>query len=302
MRATDRSPALAKFDAAACAAANEAISVYSTSFGLATKLLGRRHRQHVRNIYAMVRVADEIVDGAAAQAGLDAAAQSRQLDEYEAATHAAMRAGYSNDLVLHAFARTALAAGIGEDLTAPFFASMRTDLAAGEGSADGAPLYFDAQAHEAYVYGSAEVVGLMCLAVFVRDEDVDPARRETLVRGARSLGAAFQNINFLRDLADDTTRLGRHYLGGGRLMASDHARWMTTIRAQLAAAADSIPLLPRDARTAVRSAHALFGALADRLERSGIEELYRTRVRVPQPRKLALTAGAALRTATEIAR
>src|SRR5690606_5686024 len=103
----DRASALAKFDAAACRAANEVIGVYSTSFGLATRLLGRRHRQHVRNLYAMVRVADEIVDGMAAQAGLDRAAQHRQLDAYEAATHAAMAAGCSSDLVLHAFARTA---------------------------------------------------------------------------------------------------------------------------------------------------------------------------------------------------
>ncbi|MDQ2623829.1 MAG: squalene/phytoene synthase family protein [Actinomycetota bacterium] len=297
----DRASALAKFDAAANAAANEVISVYSTSFGLATRLLGRRHRQHVRNIYAMVRVADEIVDGVAAQAGLDAGEQGRQLDAYEAATHAAMRAGYSSDLVLHAFARTATAAGIAEELTAPFFASMRTDLDAQGG--EGGPLCFDAAAHEAYVYGSAEVVGLMCLAVFVREDHVTGERRETLSRGARSLGAAFQNINFLRDLADDTTRLGRSYLAAnGRLTPADHARWITSIRAQLAAADDAIPLLPRDARTAVRSAHALFSALTDRLERTAVDDLYRTRVRVPQPRKLALTAGAALRTAAELAR
>jgi len=296
-----RAPALERFDAAADAAANQVIGVYSTSFGLATRLLGRRHRQHVRNIYAMVRVADEIVDGVAAQAGLAPTAQGEALDAYESSTVAAMRAGYSSDVVLHAFARTSRAAGFGEELTAPFFASMRTDLAAAGG--DGARLCFDAAAHEAYVYGSAEVVGLMCLAVFVRDEHVPPARLEALTRGARSLGAAFQNINFLRDLADDTTRLGRSYLAAdGRLTPADHARWVTTVRAQLAAAGEAIPLLPRDARTAVRSAHALFGALTDRLERAGVDELYRTRVRVAHPRKLALTAGAALRTAVEVPR
>lgn len=298
---TSRSAALAKFDAAACSAASEVIGVYSTSFGLATRLLGRRHRQHVRNIYAMVRVADEIVDGVAAQAGLGRDEQARQIDAYEAATHAAMRAGYSSDLVLHAFACTAVAARIGEDLTAPFFASMRTDLAAVPDT--GTLLTFDSAAHETYVYGSAEVVGLMCLRVFVREEEVPADRLETLTRGARSLGAAFQNINFLRDLADDTDRLGRHYLGSsGRLSQAGHERWLTTIRAQLAAASDAIPLLPRDARTAVRSAHDLFAALTDRLERTPAAELYERRVRVPDLLKLALTARAALCTATEVER
>lgn len=288
---------LAQYDAAAHAAANQVIAAYSTSFGLACRLLGRRHRQHVRNVYAMVRVADEIADGVTQQAGLDPAAQRRALDAYEQATHAAMRAGYSSDLVLHAFARTAQTAGITPELTTPFFASMRTDLA------DDGAACFDEAAHAAYVYGSAEVVGLMCLRIFVRGQALDEERRGRLERGARALGAAFQNINFLRDLADDTTRLGRSYLAAsGRLTAREHARWMARIRADLDLAAAAVPLLPADARTAVRSAHALFTALADRLEHVGVEELYRRRVRVPNPRKLALTAGAALRTATELGR
>lgn len=298
-RKPDEGAALEKLDAAADAAANEVIEVYSSSFGLATRLLGRRHRQHVRNIYAMVRVADEIVDGAGSEAGLDAAELSCRLDAYEQATHTAMREGFSTDLVLHAFARTARAAGITEDLTAPFFASMRTDLRADGTNA----LSFDAAAHAEYVYGSAEVIGLMCLRVFLREEQPSAERLALLERGARALGAAFQNINFLRDLADDTARLGRSYLAPhGRLTPEDHRRWTTTIRAQLDAAAESIPLLPRDARTAVRTAHALFRSLAERLEHTDVEELYRRRVRVPQPQKLALTAGAALRTATELAR
>lgn len=299
MGAPDGSSPLAKFDSAASAAAKQVIATYSTSFGLATRLLGRRHRKHVRHVYAMVRVADEIVDGVAAQAGLDPGARARALDGYEAAVHAAMRTGYSSDLVVHAFAGTARRSGIGEELTTPFFAAMRTDLT---GHDDG-PLCFDDAAHGAYVHGSAEVVGLMCLRVFLREERVAGERLEVLLRGARSLGAAFQNINFLRDLAEDTARLDRSYLApDGRLTAADHARWLAVIRTQLTVAAEAIPLLPRDARAAVRSAHALFGALTDRLERTAVDELYRTRVRVPHPRKLALTAGAALRTVTELAR
>jgi hypothetical protein len=140
-----------------------------------------------------------------------------------------MRTGYSSDLVLHAFARTARASAIGEELTQPFFDSMRADL----GSADAAPggLVYDAAAHEKYVYGSAEVVGLMCLQVFLRESSPSDEELAVLRRGACRLGAAFQNVNFLRDLADDTDRLGRSYLGEtGRLTDDDRDAWVQTVR------------------------------------------------------------------------
>lgn len=285
--------ALDRFTSTAQIAADDVITAYSTSFGLATKLLGRRHRQHVRNIYAMVRVADEIVDGVAAEAGLTAAEQQETLDRYIADTHRAMRTGYSSDLVIHAFAHTARAAGIDESLTQPFFDSMRADLGA-EGAE---PLVYDEAAHSRYVYGSAEVVGLMCLRVFVRDRRLDQAQLQRLEHGARRLGAAFQNINFLRDLADDTDRLGRSYLGTApRLSDADRDEWVRTVRAQLDDAQAVIPLLPQDARAAVRSALALFAALTDRVDRTPVSELYRTRVRVPDPVKAGLAARAVITT------
>ncbi len=288
--------ALDAFTRAAERAAGEVIEEYSTSFGMATKLLGPRHRQHVRNIYAMVRVADEIVDGVAAEAGLDRDGQRAAIDAYEAEAARAIRAGYSSDLVLHAFARTAREAGIGDDLTGPFFASMRADLGP-EGDDGATGLVYDAAAHETYVHGSAEVVGLMCLQVFLRDSNPTDAEREILTRGACRLGAAFQNVNFLRDLADDTDRLGRSYLGDtGRLTDADRDAWVRTVRDQLADAAAAIPLLPRDARAAVRSALALFAALTDRVSRTPVERLYRERVRVPDPVKARLAAGAMLTT------
>lgn len=287
--------ALRRFSRTADIATTDVIRTYSTSFGLATRLLGQRHRQHVRNIYAMVRIADEIVDGVAAEAGLDAGAQSAALDSYIAETHRSMRTGYSSDLILHAFARTARECGIGEDLTGPFFASMRADIASDSGFAA-----FDADAHAAYVYGSAEVVGLMCLQVFLRDADRSPAELETLRRGARQLGAAFQNVNFLRDLADDTDRLQRGYLGGvDRLSDADRDAWVATVFAQLADARDAIPLLPKDSRAAVRSALALFAALTRRVAKTPTDELYRRRVRVPDAIKAALAARAVVVTAWE---
>lgn len=287
--------ALRRFNRTAEIATTDVIRTYSTSFGLATRLLGKRHRQHIRNIYAMVRIADEIVDGVAAEAGLDVAAQSAALDSYIAETHRSMRTGYSSDLILHAFARTARECGIGEDLTQPFFDSMRADISGDAGFAA-----YDADAHATYVYGSAEVVGLMCLQVFVRGTERTPADVETMRRGARQLGAAFQNVNFLRDLADDTDRLHRGYLGGSdRLTDADRDAWVDTIFQQLAEARTAIPLLPKDSRAAVRSALSLFDALTRRVAKTPADVLYHRRVRVPDPIKAALAARALVVTAME---
>ncbi|TQS94149.1 phytoene synthase [Arthrobacter sp. TS-15] len=293
-------------------AANQVISAYSTSFGLACRLLGSRHRQHVRNIYALVRVADELVDGVTAEAGLSYQEQCDALTHFIDETHRAVQLGYSSDLIIHAFAQTARTARIDDSLIDPFFDSMRMDLGehtegspvvAPQQAPQQAPLRFDADAHDGYVHGSAEVVGLMCLRVFMRDENIDDGDAAALEYGASRLGAAFQNINFLRDLADDTTRLGRSYLGtSDHLEDRERMDWVRTIRAQLADANAVIPLLPRDARAAVRSASALFQALTDRIEQTTVDELYRSRVRVPDTVKAGLAARAVASTWMELQR
>ena len=288
-------------------AANQVIAAYSTSFGLACRLLGPRHRQHVRNIYALVRVADELVDGVTAEAGLSYQEQCDALAHFIDETHRAVKLGYSSDLIIHAFAQTARTAGIDETLIDPFFASMRTDLgertSAGSSAQQPAPLRFDTDAHDGYVHGSAEVVGLMCLRVFMRDENIDDGDAAALQYGASRLGAAFQNINFLRDLADDTSRLGRNYLGtSDHLEEHDRVEWVKTVRAQLADANAVIPMLPRDARAAVRSALALFQALTDRIDQTTVDELYRSRVRVPDAVKAGLAARAVASTWMELHR
>lgn len=287
---------LTQFTRTAERAANEVIKAYSTSFGLASRLLGARHRQHVRSVYALVRVADEIVDGMTVEAGLASAQQSATLERFIAETHLALQLGCSSDLVIHAFAQTARQCGIDESLTRPFFDSMRLDL----GPQDPSPTRlarFDSDAHAHYVYGSAEVVGLMCLRIFLRAANVSGASLLTLEHGARQLGAAFQNINFLRDLSDDTERLGRSYLGSNdRLDDEDRLAWVRTIRTQLDDASKTIPLLPWDARAAVRSALALFTALTDRIERAQIDDLYLRRVRVPDPVKAGVAARAIVTT------
>ena len=119
---------------------------------------------------------------------------------------------------------------------------------------------------------------------------------------ARRLGAAFQDVNFLRDLADDTGRLGRSYLGTApRLTDADRDRIVLRIRGQLAEADAVVGLLPADARAAVRSAAGLFAALTDAVARVPVDELYRRRVRVPDARKAAIVARALARTWREAA-
>lgn len=283
----DGGPRLSLYDDVAQQTASLVIRRYSTSFGMASRLLGANVRQDVENVYALVRVADEIVDGGAEEAGLDRLAAGRLLNAYEDETERALEEGYSADLVVHAFARTARSAGFGSELTKPFFASMRADLH---------ETVHDDESFATYVYGSAEVVGLMCLRVFLRGETRTAAELETLETGARALGAAFQKVNFLRDLAADSEKLGRSYFPGidvSRLTEDEKTRLLDDIDADLAAAAATLPLLPASARRAVALAQRLFAELSRRLRRTPAPELTRTRVRVPDPVKLRIALAAA---------
>jgi len=284
----DGGPRLALYGAVAEEAASLVIRRYSTSFGLAARLLGPSVRQPVQNIYALVRVADEIVDGGADEAGLDPAVAARLLNELEQETERAIQEGYSSNLVVHAFAGTARAAGFGAELTRPFFASMRMDLSATE---------HDQASFETYIYGSAEVVGLMCLRVFVRDTErvYTDAELATLDIGARALGSAFQKVNFLRDLAADLTALGRSYFPGidvAALTDEQKNALLDDIDRELATAAASIPLLPGSSRRAVATAQRLFAELSRRLRAVPAASLLTARVRVPDPAKLRIAVGA----------
>jgi 15-cis-phytoene synthase len=281
---------LALYDRTARDAADTVIARYSTSFGLACRLLGARPRPHVRSVYALVRIADEVVDGPAAAAGLDRDTTRVVLDDLEHETLVAIDRGFSANLVVHAFSLTARECGIDERLIAPFFASMRTDLFTGT---------HDDASHDAYVYGSAEVVGLMCLRVFLNAGRRRPAEPSPqLADGARRLGAAFQEVNFLRDLEHDATALGRDYL---RLAphSGDRAAVLDRVDANLAAAAAVIPSLPSDCRRAVTAAHDLFAELSRRLR---TDDGVGGRVRVPGPVKAGLAARAWLRSPPRAAR
>lgn len=267
--------------------ASGVIRRYSTSFGLASSILDKHTRQHIENIYSLVRLADEIVDGVAYEAGLSVERAGELLDALEADTEEAIASGYSTNLIVHAFAHSARVIGMTRGLTAPFFESMRMDL----NKTEHTPESFDR-----YVYGSAEVVGLMCLEAFLHGEDASDANRETMVRGGRALGAAFQKINFLRDLGADFVTLGRSYFPGVTPDSLDDdtlTALLDDIDDDLTASAMALKLLPPAARRAVALAHALFDELSRRLRDTPANTLLARRVRVPGPVKawIALKIG-----------
>lgn len=275
---------LSLYTMAAQRAAREVIYSYSTSFGLATRLLGKNFQGHVENIYALVRVADEIVDGSAAQAR----ELSKQVDpeqllaEFEAETYRAMDTGYSTNLIIHAFAQTARAVGIAKDIVEPFFYSMRQDLTEKE---------HDQASFEKYVYGSAEVVGLMCLQVFMSENKYTDDEKLRLTKGARALGSAFQKVNFLRDLAADFKRLGRSYFPSvdvNNFNEETKQRLVADIDKDLRLSAESLPLLPSSARRAVAAAQLLFTQLNRQISKTSAQELINRRISVGAPQKLAL--------------
>ncbi|WP_221584019.1 squalene/phytoene synthase family protein [Microbacterium sp. G2-8] len=265
---------LSLYNRAATDSATIVIRRYSTSFAWANRLMHSRVRADIARIYALVRVADEIVDGPAEAAGIDEEGRRAMLDALEAETTRACERGYSANLVVHAFALTAREYGIGRDLVGPFFASMRADLDAVE---------FDEDALATYIYGSAEVVGLMCLAVFEGERSRSYGERRALQEGARRLGAAFQKINFLRDYADDRNTLGRRYFPDtdDELTDARKDKIVREIRDDLAAADVAISLLDPSCRSAVWAARALFGELAARIDRTPAAIIARERVRVP---------------------
>ena len=277
---------LALYTATARRSAARVISAYSTSFGLASRLLSRRVRGGIADVYALVRVADEIVDGPASEAGESCDERRETLNALEAETLHAMRRGFSANLIVHAFAATAREARIEEELVTSFFASMRTDI--------NPPASFDEDEYRSYIYGSAEVVGSMCLRVFLLEAPGGPVPDE-VEEGARRLGAAFQKVNFLRDFADDLDRLGRCYfpgVSGARFTDDDKNAIVADIDADLAAARRALPFLPPSARRATAAATGLFAELNRILAKAPAAQIRQERLAVPALRKAGILVGA----------
>lgn len=259
-------------------AASEVIGSYSTSFGAAARLLPEPQRADIRNLYAVVRIADEIVDGAA-----PSPERAATLEDYEQRVRSAASTAFHTDPILHAFAETARRCNFDDAHLAAFFDSMRHDVSG---------TVHTEESVEQYIYGSAEVVGLLCLDIFFGGRRPPRAEYGKLQEGARSLGAAFQKVNFLRDYADDTTRLARNYFPQAPhpLTVVDRDAIVADTRRDFDAAWSAIPALPRRCDVAVAVAANLFEALTDLLADTPPATIRAERVRVSAPRKAAIIA------------
>ena len=176
--------ALKLYDDVAAECAKSTTKAYSTSFSLGIRFLAPSLREAIYNIYGFVRYADEIVDT------LHGPQQSAMFARFKDDTYWALEHGMSSNPILHAFAQTYQTYNIEQEHVDLFLRSMEWDLD---------KTAYDRESYEDYIVGSAEVVGLMCLHVFVFG---DRESYERLLPNARSLGAAFQKVNFLRDLKD----------------------------------------------------------------------------------------------------
>lgn len=291
------------YDRVAAHLSSRLIRAYSTSFTLSTRLLGPRIRQDIHNLYGIVRMADEVVDGAAAGHGLSPERVRDVLNDYERRVREGCTTGFSTDPIIHAFADTARSCDIKNSHLSAFFQSMRTDIPAppyssAPASSPSCVLHtpqtttvYDVTARDTYIYGSAEVIGLMCLSIFLRDETPSPADRHTMERGARHLGAAFQKINFLRDYASDRDGLNRDYVTQGQSLNEESKdSFLTEIYRDLSIAHQAIPLLPASSRLGVRAAYALFLRLAHALDHRSAQEVTSSRIRVGNATKILTTA------------
>jgi 15-cis-phytoene synthase len=254
---------------------------YSTSFTLGIKTLAPDLRPPVYAIYGFVRLADEIVDT------FHAHDKAALLADFTAQTYAAIADGLSMNPVLHAFQLVVNRFKIEHELIAAFLHSMALDL--DEGRA------YDQALYERYIYGSAEVVGLMCLRVFCDGNDADYQR---LREPARRLGAAFQKVNFLRDLRSDYAERGRTYFPSVDFSRFDDAakrQIEADIAADFQAGLAGIRALPRTARLGVFLAYTYYQRLFARICRVPATRVLQERIRVPDGWKLALLAGSWLR-------
>lgn len=245
---------------------------YSTSFSKSSSLFDARIRPYIFAIYGLVRIADEIVD---TYAGDDA---RTQLDDLETEVSRALRAAYSTNPIVHAFAVTAQRFSLNPELLAAFFASMRTDTL---------KTSFTREEYDEYIYGSAEVIGLMCLAVFTEN---DTKLYDELSGGACSLGAAYQKVNFLRDIASDYSERGRVYFPDMSydLADEDKAAIVAECYRDFAAARPTIKRLPPAARRAVRTSFLYYYQLLRALDSASIADIKTRRIRVSSAKKLLL--------------
>ncbi|MCH8534553.1 MAG: phytoene/squalene synthase family protein [Flavobacteriaceae bacterium] len=264
------------FDEVSRACSEKVTNAYSTSFSIATKLLSPSIRQDIYNIYGFVRFADEIVDTFHDYDKEDLFKRF-EIDLKHALTHK-----ISLNPILNSFQETVHKYQIPSDLYEAFMDSMRKDLYKSE--------YTTKEDYENYIYGSADVVGLMCLKVFVKADD---ELYHQLKEDAKSLGSAFQKVNFLRDLKADYEILSRSYFPNANLEQLDEAtkiEIIEEIEADFAKGYRGIVQLPVEAKLGVYTAYIYYLRLLKKLKSTPSLEIKNTRISVPNYEKAGLLA------------
>jgi phytoene/squalene synthetase len=248
-------------------------NTYSTSFSLGINMLDSSLHDAIYAIYGFVRLADEIVDTFHEQD------KEKLLQEFVIETQSAIERKISLNPVLNSFQWAVNKYGIEQELIDAFIQSMAFDLSKKE---------YDRAAFDEYVYGSAEVVGLMCLAVFCGD---NKTLYHELEEPAKSLGAAFQKINFLRDLKADYQEKGRSYFPGidiKNFSESDKSAIETEIEADFIAGFEGIKRLPKNARFGVYSAYVYYYNLYLKIVKVPAQAVLQKRIRISNFKKYLL--------------
>ncbi|MFY7672413.1 phytoene/squalene synthase family protein [Tenacibaculum sp. MEBiC06402] len=250
---------------------------YSTSFSLATRMLSKSIREHIYNIYGFVRFADEIVDT------FHEYDKEGLLNRFEKDYYLSLHQGISLNPILNSFIHTVKANNITDDLVQAFLGSMRADLSKTE--------YKTEEEYAQYIYGSADVVGLMCLRVFVKG---DEEKYNKLKEAAMRLGSAFQKVNFLRDLKDDVELLNRSYFPNVNFQELDNKSKEEIVKDIEAdfefAFSNGILQLPVEAKFGVYMAYRYYKKLLNKLKATPSSKIMDTRIRISNPMKINLLA------------
>ena len=258
---------------------------YSTSFYAGVKMLDKAIRADIHNIYGFVRFADEIVDT------FHDFDKEDLLERFKSDTFKSIEEGISLNPILHSFQHTVNKYKIDHQLIHQFLHSMEMDLN---------PVEYDQEKYEEYILGSAEVVGLMCLKVFVYG---DEERYQELKPYAMKLGSAFQKVNFLRDLNADLNELGRIYFPGvdtGNLSLEDKLLIENEIQKEFDEALIGIKMLPKSSRFGVYVSYKYYRKLLRKIKRKTAQDLMERRIRVPDNEKLMVFAKSYVRNSLNI--
>ena len=262
------------FDEVAYDCSQKVTNGYSTSFSSAVRMLAPSIRPAIHSIYGFVRFADEIVDS------FHDKDKKLLLDKFEWDFYQSLEMGISLNPILHSFQKTIKEYNVDIELVDAFLKSMRMDIEKKE--------YKTQKEYQDYIYGSADVVGLMCLKIFVNGSDED---YQKLKPTAMKLGSAFQKVNFLRDLKNDAEILERSYFPDvdlKNLSPDIKMKIVAEIKADFDAAYEGIKQLPASSKFGVYTAYRYYKQLLKKLQQTPSNKLMETRIRVNDYHKFGL--------------